>query len=104
MHLIMHNTKFFFILILGEIGANMQCTSFTPVYYHARDLNVGASGYSWHLYDSNASCGEERGYNVSMPPCDQYSVHDKEVLKQIILNHEATFRYQVFVISPFNFS
>lgn len=73
----------------------MQCTSFTPVYYHARDLNVGASGYSWHLYDSNASCGEERGYNVSMPPCDQYSVHDKEVLKQIILNHEATFRYQV---------
>lgn len=72
----------------------MQCTSYTPVYYHAMDLN-GASGYSWHLYDSNASYGEERGNNISMPPRDQFLVYDKEVLKQIIQNHEATFRYQV---------
>ncbi|KAH6781632.1 hypothetical protein C2S51_006925 [Perilla frutescens var. frutescens] len=72
----------------------MQCTSYTPVYYHARDLN-GASGYSWQLYDSNASYGEERGYSISMLPRDQYLVYDKEVLKQIIQNHEATFRYQV---------
>ncbi|XP_057791922.1 uncharacterized protein LOC131008852 [Salvia miltiorrhiza] len=73
----------------------MQCTSYTPVYYHARDLNAGAGGYSWHLYDGNGNNGEERGYSVSMPSCDQYLGYDKEMLKQIIQNHEATFRYQV---------
>lgn len=78
----------------------MQCTSHIPVYYHARDLNVGASGFSWHPFDSNANYGEERGYNIVMPPCnmDQYLGYDKEVLKQIIQNHDATFRYQVFII------
>lgn len=72
----------------------MQCT---PVYYNARDVNVGASGYAWHLYDNNVGYGEERGGIISMPLCDQNLANDKEVLKQIIKNHEATFRYQVFV-------
>ncbi|KAK4427875.1 hypothetical protein Salat_1556500 [Sesamum alatum] len=75
----------------------MQCTSYIPVYYHARDLNVGASGFSWPLFNSNPSYGEEGGFQSSLPPCtmDQYLSYDKEVLRQIIQNHEATFRYQV---------
>ncbi|KAL1553455.1 hypothetical protein AAHA92_14130 [Salvia divinorum] len=75
----------------------MQCSSYTPVYYQARDLNGGAGGYSWHLYNSNTTYGEERGYNnsVFVPSCEQYLGHDKEMLKQIIQNQEATFRSQV---------
>ncbi|XP_042004574.1 uncharacterized protein LOC121753358 [Salvia splendens] len=76
----------------------MQCGSYTPVYYHnLRDLNGGAGGYSWHLYNSNASYREERGHNnsVFVPSCDQYLGHDKEMLKQIIQNQEAAFRSQV---------
>ncbi|KAL1531720.1 hypothetical protein AAHA92_31827 [Salvia divinorum] len=69
----------------------MQCSSYTPVYCHTRDLNAGAGGYSWHLYS------EERGYNdtVFVPSSDQYLGYDKEMVKQIIQNHEATFRFQV---------
>ncbi|KAL0421943.1 UNVERIFIED_CONTAM: hypothetical protein Slati_3217200 [Sesamum latifolium] len=75
----------------------MQCTSYSPVYYHARDLNVGASGFSWAPFNSNPSYGEERGFRSSLTPCtmDQYLGYDKEVLSQIIQNHEATFRHQV---------
>lgn len=76
----------------------MQCSSYLPMHYYA---NVGASGYSWHLYDSN---GEERGFNVPMPQSDQYSGYDMEVMKQIIQNHEATFRYQVCWHQTFDFA
>ncbi|XP_047973564.1 uncharacterized protein LOC125216009 [Salvia hispanica] len=69
----------------------MQCSSYTPVYCHTRDLNSGAGGYSWHLY------GEERGYTdtIFVPSSDQYVGYDKGMVKQIIQNHEATFRFQV---------
>ncbi|KAG8388722.1 hypothetical protein BUALT_Bualt02G0154900 [Buddleja alternifolia] len=75
----------------------MQCTSYFPIYYHLGDLSIGVRGSSSHMFNSNADCGEERGYNVSLPPrnMDQYPAYDKEVLRQIIQNHEATFRYQV---------
>ncbi|GFQ07071.1 hypothetical protein PHJA_002851200 [Phtheirospermum japonicum] len=68
----------------------MQLASYIPV-YHARDLN------SRHVFDSNANNEEEQGYNISlrlynMGQCLSY---DKEQLRQIIQNHDATFRYQV---------
>ncbi|PIN23841.1 hypothetical protein CDL12_03443 [Handroanthus impetiginosus] len=75
----------------------MQCTSYVPVYYHPRDLNLGASGLSWHPFDGNANYGDERGYNISLPPriLEPYLSNDKEMLRQIMQNQEATFRYQV---------
>lgn len=78
----------------------MQCSSETPMYCHARDLDSGAGGYSWQVY------GEERGYNdaIFVPSSDQYLGYDKGMVKQIIQNHEATFRFQVFIIRPFNFA
>lgn len=85
----------------------MHCTSYVPVYYHAKSVNVGGSGFSCHPFDNNANCGEERGCKISMPTynMDGYVGSDKEMLKQIIQNHEATFRNQVPIIIPqFNFS
>lgn len=78
----------------------MQCSSYVPVYYHARSVNVGERGFSWHPFDSNANCGDERSYKTAMPSynMDECVVSDKEVLKQIIQNHEATFRNQVSII------
>ncbi|KAK6153444.1 hypothetical protein DH2020_013083 [Rehmannia glutinosa] len=75
----------------------MQCTSYGTVYYHARDLNVGASGFSSHLFNGNANYGEESGNDFSLPRynMEEYLGYDKEVLRQIIQNHETTFRYQV---------
>lgn len=77
----------------------MQCTSYVPV-YHARDLDIGARGFSWQLFDRNTNYGEEIGYNISLPLCDmnRYSGYDKAVLRQIIQSQETTFRYQVSII------
>ncbi|KAL8529519.1 hypothetical protein ACS0TY_006809 [Phlomoides rotata] len=75
----------------------MQCSSYVPIYYHARSVNVGGSGCSWQPFDNNANCGEERGYKTAMPPnnMNEYAGSDKEALKQIMQNQEATFRNQV---------
>ncbi|KAL7115016.1 hypothetical protein ACP275_04G157700 [Erythranthe tilingii] len=73
----------------------MQCI---PVYYYARDLNLGASGFSSHRFDSNTNYGEERVYNnVSLPlsNTNQCLGYDKTMLSQIMQNHESTFRSQV---------
>ncbi|CAA0826608.1 Plant protein of unknown function (DUF863 [Striga hermonthica] len=71
----------------------MQCTSYIPV-YHERDHSVGSSGVMWHLFNGYTNYGEENGYNnVPLQPFNMD--HDKNVLRQIIQNHDATFRHQV---------
>ncbi|KAG8379247.1 hypothetical protein BUALT_Bualt07G0068800 [Buddleja alternifolia] len=69
------------------LGVTMQCTSYIPVYYNERDIDVGAN------------YGQERGSRstFSVPQCtiEQYLGYEKEVMRRIIQNHEATFRYQV---------
>ncbi|GER27150.1 hypothetical protein STAS_02828 [Striga asiatica] len=75
----------------------MQCTSYIPV-YHERDLSVGSSGVMWHLFNGYTNYGEENGYNnIPLQPfnMEHYLNHDKNVLRQIIQNHDATFRHQV---------
>ncbi|KAL2516104.1 uncharacterized protein Fot_30075 [Forsythia ovata] len=75
----------------------MQCTSYIPVYYYARNLNAGANDFSWPVFNGDISHKSGRSYNISLPPCsvDQYLGYDKEVMRQIMLEHEATFRLQV---------
>ncbi|KAL3655285.1 hypothetical protein CASFOL_001071 [Castilleja foliolosa] len=65
----------------------MQCSSYVSV-CRERDRN------SWHIFDSN---GEEKGNDISLRlyNMEQGLSYDKEVLRQIIQNHDATFRYQV---------
>lgn len=77
----------------------MQCTSYLPG-YHPKDLNGGSlGGNSWSIQHNDIAWNGARGFYVSLPPfmADQNLelVHQKEILKQTILKHEAIFRYQV---------
>ncbi|XP_073059186.1 uncharacterized protein [Primulina eburnea] len=75
----------------------MQYTSYVPVYYHAKDLNVRANGFSWHFFNVDHNYMECRGTDVLLPSytLEQYLGYDKDVLRQIIQNHDSTFRFQV---------
>ncbi|XP_073024020.1 uncharacterized protein [Primulina eburnea] len=75
----------------------MQCTSYVPVYYLAKDRNVCANGFSWHLFNGDHNYVEGQGAKVLLPSytLEQYLGYDKDVLRQIIQNHDATFRFQV---------
>lgn len=76
----------------------MQFTSYLPG-YHPKDRNGSLSGNSWPIPRNDISWNGARGFYVSLPPfvADQNLelVHQKEILKQTILKHEAIFRYQV---------
>ena len=73
----------------------MQCTSFLPECYSGRDLNVGANGGTWTLYNNGRILKSGHARNVFLPPTeDQFLVY-KEVLRQTILKHESIFRDQV---------
>lgn len=76
----------------------MQCTSYHSG-YHPKDLTGSLSGNSWSIQHNDIAWNGARGFCVSLPPfmADQNleSVHQKEILKQTILKHEAIFRYQV---------
>ncbi|XP_060205027.1 uncharacterized protein LOC132632902 isoform X1 [Lycium barbarum] len=74
----------------------MQCTSYIPG-YHPKD---SLGGNSWSIPHNDIAWNGARGFYVSLPPpfmADQSLelVHQKEILKQTILKHEAIFRYQV---------
>nr|XP_016451978.1 PREDICTED: uncharacterized protein LOC107776579 [Nicotiana tabacum] len=77
----------------------MQCTSYLPGHYPPKDLNGSLTGNSWSVPLNDISWNGARGFYVSLPPftVDQNVelVHQKEILKQTILKHEAIFRYQV---------
>ncbi|XP_022885170.1 uncharacterized protein LOC111401592 [Olea europaea var. sylvestris] len=75
----------------------MQCTSYVPVYYCVRNLNAGTNDFSWPIFNGDTSHKSGRSYNVSLPPSgvNQYLGYDKEVMRQRMLEHEATFRLQV---------
>ncbi|CAN4088409.1 unnamed protein product [Withania somnifera] len=76
----------------------MQSTSYLPG-YHPKDLNGSISGNSWLIPHNDIAWNAARGFYVSLPPvmADQNLelVHQKEILKQTILKHDAIFRYQV---------
>ncbi|KAA8540999.1 hypothetical protein F0562_024863 [Nyssa sinensis] len=75
----------------------MQCTSFLPGCYSTRNLRVGANGGTWASYNNDTTLKSGYSYNVFLPPpaTDQYLGYDKEILRQTMLKHEATFRDQV---------
>ncbi|XP_004235976.1 uncharacterized protein [Solanum lycopersicum] len=81
------------------VGQKMQCTSYLPG-YHPKVLNGGSlGGNSWSIQHNDIAWNGARGFYVSLPPfmADQNLelVHQKEILKQTMLKHEAIFRYQV---------
>ncbi|ESW30611.1 hypothetical protein PHAVU_002G167700 [Phaseolus vulgaris] len=68
-----------------------------PGYYSMRDLNEESSSCGWPLYygDKTLANGHYHNYLPSAA-ADACSVHDKDVVKQTMLEHEAIFKNQVF--------
>ncbi|KAG5536528.1 hypothetical protein RHGRI_024081 [Rhododendron griersonianum] len=75
----------------------MQCASFLPGFFSSRDLTVGDNGGAWTLYNTEKILNNVHPHNVfsPLPSIDQFSVYEKEVLRQTILQHESIFRDQV---------
>ncbi|KAM3269149.1 putative protein isoform X1 [Capsicum chacoense] len=84
--------------MLSQVERKMQCTSYLPG-YHPKDLNGSRSGNSWSIPHNDIAWNGARGFYVSSPPFmadrNLELVHQKEILKQTVLKHEAIFRYQV---------
>ncbi|XP_027918404.1 uncharacterized protein LOC114177313 isoform X2 [Vigna unguiculata] len=68
-----------------------------PGYYSMRDLNEESSSCGWPLYygDKTLANGHYHNYLPSAA-ADACSTHDKDVVKQTMLEHEAIFKNQVF--------
>lgn len=81
----------------------MQCTNYRPGYYYPRDNVVSLTGNSQSIPHSDIACNSSRGLHLAFPPFmvdeSQDVVYQKEILRQTILKHDATFRYQVYTWS-----
>ncbi|KAL2546706.1 Plant protein of unknown function [Forsythia ovata] len=79
------------------MGTKVHCKSYLPGYYSMRDLNEDSSSSSWPLFygDDNVTSGQY--YNGFMPRTitDRCLGHDKDALKQKMLEHETIFKNQV---------
>ncbi|CAI9785268.1 unnamed protein product [Fraxinus pennsylvanica] len=79
------------------MGTKVHCKSYLPGYYSMRDLNEDSSSSSWPLFygDENLTSGQY--YNGFMPRTitDRCLEHDKDALKQKMLEHETIFKNQV---------
>ncbi|XP_031119531.1 uncharacterized protein LOC116022793 [Ipomoea triloba] len=76
----------------------MQCRSQTGGYYYPRYLNVGLSGHSWPITQGDVTWSSGQNFNVLLPPStmDHNVGYQKEIFRQMMLKHEATFKYQVY--------
>lgn len=69
------------------------------------DLNENSNSCSWPLYYGDKNMVNGQYYNAFRPRAvtDLHPGYDKDVVKKTILEHEATFRNQVFKFSlPFH--
>ncbi|PIN21930.1 hypothetical protein CDL12_05343 [Handroanthus impetiginosus] len=79
------------------MGTKVHCKSYLPGFYSMRDLNEDSSSSSWPLFYGDKTIPNGPYYNGFMPrtSVDGYPGHDKDALKQKILEHEAVFKTQV---------
>ncbi|KAL2344604.1 hypothetical protein Fmac_005889 [Flemingia macrophylla] len=69
-----------------------------PGYYSMRDLNEESSSCGWPLYYGDKTMANGQYYHnyLSSAAADVNSTHDKDVVKKMMLEHEAIFKNQVF--------
>ncbi|KAF5203100.1 putative T-box transcription factor [Thalictrum thalictroides] len=81
---------------MAGMGTKVHCKSYFPGYCSMRDLNEDADSGSWPIYHEDRRLMVGQYYNdfLPRPPTDGYSEYDKEVLRQTMLKHEATFKTQ----------
>ncbi|XP_061369679.1 uncharacterized protein LOC133312492 [Gastrolobium bilobum] len=69
-----------------------------PGYYSMRDLNEDSSSCGWPLFYGDKTLTNGKYYNNYLPSAtaDACSVYNKDVVKQMMLEHEAVFKNQVY--------
>ncbi|XP_027345024.1 uncharacterized protein LOC113857394 [Abrus precatorius] len=69
-----------------------------PGYYSMRDLNEESSSCGWPLFYGDKTLANGQYYHnyLSSAAADVWSAYDKDVVKQMMLEHEAIFKNQVF--------
>ncbi|XP_057810775.1 uncharacterized protein LOC131025162 [Salvia miltiorrhiza] len=79
------------------MGTEMHCKSYFPGFYMMRDLNDDSSNSSWPLYYGDKMVANGQYYNGFLQRTleNGYSGHEKDTLKQKMLEHEAVFKNQV---------
>ncbi|KAH6763101.1 hypothetical protein C2S52_020534 [Perilla frutescens var. hirtella] len=79
------------------MATKMHCKSYFPGFYSMRDLNDDSSSSSWPLFYGDKMVANGQYYNGFVPrtSVDGYPGHDKDTLKQKMLEHEAVFKNQV---------
>ncbi|XP_015077243.1 uncharacterized protein LOC107021152 [Solanum pennellii] len=76
----------------------MRRTNYLPGHYNPTDNVVSLTGNSQSIPHSDIACNSSRGFHLAFPPLmdeSQDLVNEKEILRQTMLKHDATFRYQV---------
>ncbi|XP_077223747.1 uncharacterized protein LOC143857209 isoform X2 [Tasmannia lanceolata] len=79
------------------MGTKVQSKNYFPGYYFMGDLNEDANTGNWSLLCEDKMFKTSQYYNgFTQRPVDGYLDHDKELLKQTMIQHEAVFRKQVY--------
>lgn len=79
------------------MGTKIHCRSYLPEVYSMRDLNEDSSSSSWPVFYADNPVTNGQYCNGYMPrnSINGYPGHDKESLKQKMLEHEEVFKNQV---------
>ncbi|EYU22387.1 hypothetical protein MIMGU_mgv1a001386mg [Erythranthe guttata] len=72
------------------MGTKVDCKSYLPGFFSMRDLNEDSSTDSWPLFYANNNNTIQNGHYHN-----SYPSHNKDTLKQKMLEHEAVFKNQV---------
>lgn len=95
-----NSTCLLFVVFCPREEVKMQCTNYLPGFFYPRDHVVSLTGNSQSIPHGDIAYNSSRGFNLAFPPFmvdqSQEFVYQKEILRQTILKHEATFRYQVY--------
>ncbi|XP_038983441.1 uncharacterized protein LOC103705318 isoform X2 [Phoenix dactylifera] len=77
------------------MGTKVQCKGYIPGYYPMTNLNNDTNS-SWSLYHEDKTFSGQLYNGFKVRAVNEHSEYDKEMLKRIMLEHEAVFRKQVY--------
>lgn len=86
------------------MGTEVHYKNLFPGYHSMRNVDEDSNSNSWHLFNTLTSGHYYEGF-TPRTVTDAYAGHDKDELKQKMLQHETVFKNQVFfALSLFLFS
>uniref|UniRef100_A0A2P2MGR5 Uncharacterized protein LOC105121218 n=1 Tax=Rhizophora mucronata TaxID=61149 RepID=A0A2P2MGR5_RHIMU len=80
------------------MGTKVHFESCFPEYFSMKDISEDSNGCSWPLNYGDRTFANGQYYNGFFPRAiaDAYAGHDKDVVKQRMLEHEAIFKDQLY--------